>query len=80
MPIPTIHTLSPAYEIIERLGGKNDVAEALGLDKSTLSRWCQPRPSGTGGMIPQRYWGELMQMARTKKVRVKLEDLIAVEV
>lgn len=80
MPIPTIHTLSPAYEIIERLGGKNDVAEALGLDKSTLSRWCQPRPSGTGGMIPQRYWGALMQMARTKKVRVKLEDLIAVEV
>lgn len=80
MPIPTIHTLSPAYDIIERLGGKNDVAEALGLDKSTLSRWCQPRPSGTGGMIPQRYWPALMQLARAKKVRVKLEDLIAVEV
>jgi hypothetical protein len=80
MPIPTIHTLSPAYEVIQRLGGKTEVAERLNLDKSTLSRWCQPRPEGTGGQIPQRHWPELMKIARDKKVRIKIEELVAVEV
>jgi hypothetical protein len=80
MPIPTIHTLSPAYDVIQRLGGKTEVAERLNLDKSTLSRWCQPRPDGTGGQIPQRHWPELMKIARDKKVRIKIEELVAVEV
>lgn len=80
MPIPTVHTLSPAYDVIQRLGGKTEVAERLSLDKSTLSRWCQPRPDGTGGQIPQRHWPELMKLAREKKVRIKIEELAAVEV
>lgn len=80
MPIPTVHTLAPAYDVIQRLGGKTEVAERLNLDKSTLSRWCQPRPDGTGGQIPQRHWPELMKLAREKKVRIKIEELVAVEV
>lgn len=80
MPIPTVHTLAPAYDVIQRLGGKTEVAERLNLDKSTLSRWCQPRPEGTGGQIPQRHWPELMKLAREKKVRIKIEELAAVEV
>lgn len=80
MPIPTVHTLAPAYDVIQRLGGKTEVAERLNLDKSTLSRWCQPRPEGTGGQIPQRHWPELMKLAREKKVRIKIEELVAVEV
>lgn len=80
MPIPTVHTLAPAYDVIQRLGGKTEVAERLSLDKSTLSRWCQPRPDGTGGQIPQRHWPELMKLAREKKVRIKIEELAAVEV
>lgn len=80
MPIPTVHTLQPAYDVIERLGGKTEVADRLNLDKSTLSRWCQPRPDGTGGQIPQRHWPELMKLAREKKVRIKIEELVAVEV
>lgn len=80
MPIPTVHTLAPAYDILQRLGGKTQVANHLGLDKSTLSRWCQPRPSGTGGMIPQRYWPQLMQMARLQRVKLRIEELVTVEV
>jgi hypothetical protein len=80
MTIPVIHTLEPAYTVIEKLGGKSSVAEALELDKSTLSRWCQPRPMGTGGLIPQRYWPQLMQMARDQRVRIGLKELAAVEV
>ena len=80
MSIPTIHTLAPAFAIIERLGGKASVAESLNLDKSTLSRWCQPKPYGTGGLIPQRYWGALVAMARTQGVDISLQELASVEV
>jgi hypothetical protein len=80
MPIPTIHTMDPAYGVIERLGGKADVAHHLKLDKSTLSRWCQPRPDGTGGQIPQRHWPDLLEMARAKGVTIEIKELVAVEV
>lgn len=80
MTIPVIHTLEPAYTVIEKLGGKSSVAESLALDKSTLSRWCQPRPSGTGGLIPQRYWPQLIEMAREQRVRISIKELAAVEV
>lgn len=80
MPIPTIHTQEPAFSVVERLGGKTAVAERLQLDKSTLSRWCQPRPEGTGGVIPQRYWGELLDMARKQGVEITLEELASLEV
>jgi hypothetical protein len=80
MSIPVVHTLEPAYTVIEKLGGKSAVAQALSLDKSTLSRWCQPSPQGTGGLIPQRYWPQLMQMARLQRVRIGVKELAAVEV
>lgn len=80
MTIPTLHTTEPAYSVIEKLGGKSEVSQCLGLDKSTLSRWCQPVPKGTGGVIPQRYWPQLIEMARNKRVRITLKELAAVEV
>lgn len=80
MTIPTIHKLDPAFTVVERLGGKGEVADVLDLDKSTLSRWCQPRPSGTGGMIPQRYWPKLIWMARIKRVAVTVEELASLKV
>lgn len=79
MSIPTIHTLDPAYSIIEALGGKSEVAERLSLDKSTLSRWCQPRPSGTGGQIPQRYWPTLIEMGRKHGVPITIKELVLLE-
>lgn len=80
MAIPTVHTLTPAYTVIEKLGGKTAVADQLGLNKSALSRWCAPRPGGTGGQIPIRYWGSLIEMARHKDVVITVEELAAVEV
>jgi hypothetical protein len=80
MTIPVIHKLEPAYTLIERLGGKSAVAGALNLDKSTLSRWCKPAPGGTGGLIPQRYWPQLIEMGRQQGVVVAVRELVAVEV
>ena len=80
MTIPTIHTLEPAYTVIEKLGGKTTVAESLGLSKAQMSRWCTPADAGgTGGVIPQKYWARLMDMAREKRVRLTLKELAAIE-
>lgn len=80
MPIPTVHMCDPAFSVIERLGGKTAVSERLQLDKSTLSRWCQPRPEGTGGLIPQRHWPAVVAMARELGVSIDIKELVAVEV
>ena len=80
MTIPVIHKLEPAYTVVEKLGGKSAVAAQLNLDKSTLSRWCKPAPGGTGGIIPQRYWPALIEMARKQGVTINVMELVAVEV
>lgn len=80
MTIPTIHTMEPAYSVIEKLGGKSTVAEQLGLSKAQMTRWCAPADAGgTGGVIPQKYWAQLMQMARLQRVRITLKELAAIE-
>ena len=79
MTIETIHTHEPAFTVIEKLGGKSYVAEQLNLDKSTLSRWCQPKPMGTGGTIPQKHWARLLEMAASQRVRLTLKELAAIE-
>lgn len=75
MSIQTIHKLTPAYDVIESLGGKSAVAAELSLAPSTLSRWCQPHPAGTGGVIPQRYWSALLALAKAQKVKLTISDL-----
>ncbi len=73
--IPTIHTLAPAYPLIEKLGGKAAVASELGVNKSTLSRWCAPPPGGLGGVVPQRYWDQLIAMGKRQRTPVTLREL-----
>lgn len=79
MAAVTIHTLDPAHKIIEALGGRTYVAEQLGVDRSTISRWCQPHPQGTDGKIPQRYWKDIMGLARASNVRLTLAELSGFE-
>jgi len=79
MTIPTLHFLEPAYSVIQKLGGKTALANDLQLFPSTLSRWCQPTPAGTGGRIPQKYWRQLFEIAKERGVDIKLEELAAIE-
>ena len=69
------HTLDPAYSVVERLGGKSNVAAYLGLHKSAISRWCQPHPRGTGGAIPQKHWKDMVALGESLGVRLKVTDL-----
>jgi hypothetical protein len=78
MTIPTIHKIEPAYTVLERLGGKSTVAAELNVAPSTLSRWCQPVPAGTGGVIPQRHWPALLAFAKKQGLSLDLSDLVRV--
>lgn len=75
MAATTVHTLDPAHTIIEALGGRTYVAEQLDIDRSTISRWCQPHPGGTGGQIPTRYWKSIIAIGREAGVDLTLSDL-----
>lgn len=78
MTIPTIHFSEPAFSVLEKLGGKSAVAAELGVSPSTLSRWCQPVPAGTGGLIPQRHWGALLELSKKRRVNLTVADLARV--
>jgi hypothetical protein len=78
MSIPTIHFEEPAFTVLEKLGGKTAVAAELGLAASTLSRWCQPSPQGTGGTIPQKHWPALLAFAKKQRVPLSVSDLCRV--
>jgi hypothetical protein len=76
MSAPTLHRLEPAYSVIDKLGGKSTVAKALEISPSSVSRWCTPQPSGTGGTIPQRYWKQLFRLARMSGVSLRITELV----
>lgn len=78
MTIVSTHKQDPAFSVLERLGGKRSVSEALRVHPSTLSRWCQPVPAGTGGTIPQRHWGALLALAERQKIALTLSDLAGI--
>lgn len=78
MTIPTVHFQEPAFTVLEKLGGKSAVAAELGLAPSTLSRWCQPAPQGTGGTIPQRHWPALLAFAKRQRIPLTISDLVRV--
>ena len=77
MALPTTRFEEPAYSVLERLGGKAVVSAELKIDQSTLSRWCTPKPGGTGGLIPRKHWRALMSFARKQKVSLTLRELAA---
>lgn len=76
MTIETKHFCEPAYSVCDRLGGKAHLARVLGLDISTLSRWCTPKDQGgTGGFVPQKYWRPILSYAKKRGTRMDLVDL-----
>ncbi|MBP30457.1 hypothetical protein [Methylobacterium sp.] len=59
--------LQPAYGIIKDLGGSTEVAAALGIDRSAVWRWTQPKAKGgTNGTVPHWYVARLLEFARDK--------------
>jgi len=71
--------LSPAREVVAKIGGVRATARALQLNPSAVSRWMMPNAKGgTGGLIPQRHWPAILEHAKKEKIKIKLDDLVAI--
>lgn len=70
--------LEPASTIIGKFGGAIALADMLGVDVSNVHRWTYPKTKkgGTGGRIPPHHWKSLLDHARARRIRLKLEDFL----
>ena len=69
---------NPGQTIIERLGGVDLVADALGINHVTVRRWAYPRARrGTGGIIPHWHHKALMELAKQQGVSLSPADFVS---
>ena len=69
--------LSPAATVKKVFGGDQQVAEVLGLVRSTVWRWQQPLgKGGTDGLIPSQYQQPLISAAKALGKKLTSSDLI----
>lgn len=67
--------MEPAKSIVEKLGGETEIARAIGLPLPTPYSWTRSRKQhGCSGRIPQKHIPALLKMAKSRGVKLKLED------
>ncbi len=67
----------PALLVVEAFGGYNALSKLLGIEASTVFRWCQSREvNGTGGFIPRKHWNRLLQLADSRSIELTRELLM----
>lgn len=64
--------LTPA-ECVLKFMGMTAAARSVGKSNSTVWRWAQPRPAGSGGNVPSRHHAKLIKDAKGK---LTLEDMV----
>jgi hypothetical protein len=70
------HTAQPARGVVDSFGGCRALAAILKLNPGTVSRWTTSAAfKGTGGKIPQKYWGALIVAAQDKGFTLTVFDL-----
>lgn len=75
-PLTDYHRdLSPADVVRAELLPR-EIEQALGVSRSTVWRWSQPKGRGTGGLVPSQYHGPLMMLARRLGRKLTTEDLV----
>jgi len=69
---------SAAQKVIDIFGGPSKVAKALGLGRSTVTRWTYPpERSGTDGHIPGKYHQQIVNAAKEQGLVITAEDLVS---
>ena len=63
-------------ELIAHTFRPTDLERELHVSRSTIWRWGQPVPKGTGGLIPSRYHAPLLRMAAERSIVLTADDLV----
>lgn len=67
--------LTPGQVVLREFGAKL-AAEVCTVDPSAVWRWSQKKPTGTGGTVPSKHHGALMQAARERGLTLTADDLV----
>jgi len=62
--------MNAAQTITEKFGGQTALASLLGKGQSTVQHWAK------AGMIPAKWHGEILRLARTKGIELQPIDFI----
>lgn len=62
-------------QLVNDLLTQADIARACGISRITVWRWCQPRPEGTGGRVPDGHHDAILALAREQGVELTREEL-----
>jgi DNA-directed RNA polymerase specialized sigma54-like protein len=66
----------PAYNVLSYFKSNRKLAKRLGVSASTVTRWTYPRiMGGTDGHIPQKYWLQIMHIAKVEGLSLTIEHL-----
>lgn len=66
----------PAWTVLAKFKSNRNLAKILGISNSTVTRWTYPRiMGGTDGHIPQKYWIEIMHIAKREGFTLTIEHL-----
>ena len=66
----------PPGQVVRREFTLAEVAEHLDVAESTVWRWAQPKPRGTGGVVPAEYHLSLLRLARQLGRKLTADDLV----
>lgn len=79
----TGRAMNPAGAVITKFGGVRPLARTLAqylrkpVSPSQVSRWQLPRTAGgSGGMIPAKFHGPLLKLAKKHQVELSADDLV----
>lgn len=69
--------MNPAAYVISVFDGVRPLARRLNLDPSVVCRWALPKAKrGQDGLIPAKYQGEILRLAKKMKLPLSAEQLI----
>lgn len=68
--------LSPGEVVIHEVGTAA-LCREFKIARSTAWRWTQPKPHGTGGIVPSCYHRPLLDLAQRVGANLTPEDLVA---
>lgn len=63
---------TPAAILVEKFGGYQAVAEAIGVDVSRVYRWTYTKE----GTIPSRHLSKILAVAGERKIKITAKELI----
>lgn len=72
---PTLRAVSPG-QVVRLEFSLAEAAQACEVDESTVWRWAQKTPKGTGGIVPSRYHFTLLQLAHQLGRKLTADDLV----